>query len=433
LLAMTKKTEQVRRDVVITGLGPVTSIGIGREEFWGGLIAGRRAVHERELQVDLGRSVSLPIASMPAEANAALQRHVDYSAEQQCGGNRDLAYSMLATELAIADAGIEYDRARNNVGLIQVFEAPAVEATVSRLFQLFSTPPTGGPPPVYDLLAPSFYNMQAFLYLHVAAKAFGLHGFCTSVHNACSSAAFAIEIAAERIRSGQADVMIVAGGEAFDTAVRLEWFRRLELYAKDADSMKPFDATSSGFYVGEGGAAMVLENADHAARREAKPYAYYLGGAFAHQAWKQTIPDLRGEFLRSVIEDSLNHSRVEPGEIDLVIPHGASTSLSDAYEANSAKAIPWRADSKGVLGCVATVFKPYVGHMLASCGLIETICGLLAMRNGTVPATPLTNSTSQQFPIPVTTSNLNRRIGTLMKLFTGFTGHDAAIILRRSE
>ncbi|MBI3834985.1 MAG: hypothetical protein HY287_11705 [Planctomycetes bacterium] len=431
---MNKKNEPANGDVVITGLGPVTSIGTGCEALWSGLLESRRMVRDRELQVDLGRSVVLPIASMPTEANPALDQQLSYCADQQCGGHRDLAYSMLAMDLAIADARLEYDRAANNVGLIQVFEAPAVEATVSRLFQLFSTPPTSGPPPVYDLLAPSFYNMQAFLYLHVAAKAFGLRGFCTSVHNACSSAAYAIEVAAERIRSGQADVMIVAGGEAFDTAVRLEWFRRLELYAKDAGSMRPFDSTSSGFYVGEGGAAMVLENAEHAARRGAKRYACYLGGAFAHQAWKQTIPDLRGGLLGSVIKNALKRAQVEPSEIDLVIPHGASTSLSDTYEANSAKGIDWRGDGpKNSTGGLATVFKPHVGHMLASCGVIETICGLLSMQNGLIPATPLTSPTSQQFPVPLATTNLNRRIDTLLKLFTGFTGHDAAIVLRRAS
>src|SRR5438477_11719983 len=131
---MSRKNEISGRDVVITGLGPVTSIGTGCDELWASLLAGRRNVRDRELPVDLGRTVTLPVASIPTDANPALERHLAYCVDQQCGGHRDLAYSMLAMDLAIADARLEYDRASNDFGLIQVFEAPAVEATVSRLF-----------------------------------------------------------------------------------------------------------------------------------------------------------------------------------------------------------------------------------------------------------------------------------------------------------
>lgn len=424
------------KKVLITGVGPVASIGVGANALWDSLRAGRTNVIQRELPVDLGRTVSMPVASMPPmESIAQLGKHARFAAEQNCDGNRDLVYSMLAMELAIADAGLKFDAERNEIGLIQVFEAPGVESTVARLFALFTTPPPmGGPPPVYELLAPSFYNMQAFLYVHVAAKAFGLRGFCTSVHNACSSGAFAIELAAQRIRSGQAEAMIVAGGEAFDTAVRLEWFRRLDLYAKDAASMRPFDSTSSGFYVGEGGGAIVLESADHAAERGARGYAEYLGGGFGHQAWKQTIPDLRSGLLARIIKGALNQTDVEPHDVDLIVPHGASTALSDGYEAASLREFEWRKEARaGEAGCVATVFKPCVGHMLASCGLMETICALLAMKNRSVPPTPHSSGNNGSMPVPVLNSASGNQIKTMVKLFTGFTGHDAALLFRNAS
>lgn len=417
------------RDVVITGVGPVTAIGVGRDALWSALSAGASILSDRSLATDLVVSSDFLIASMPdASQVPGLSKHMDFLATQDCPGYRDLAYAILAAQLALTDAGIEYDPRGNDIGAVQVFEAPGVEQTVARLFAMFATPPTDGPPPVYDLLAPSFYNSQPFLYVHLLGKALGLHGFSTSVHNACTSGAFAIEIAADRIRTGRADVMVVTGGEGFDTAVRLEWFKRLDLYAHD-ERMRPFDSESTGFYVGEGAGAIVLESAAHAEARNAAVYAAYLGGAFAHQGWKQTIPDVRAARLRGLIESVLKNTGVGPSEIDLVVPHGAATSLSDRYEARCLK----EALGGSAGNAVATAFKPYFGHMLAASGIIDTICAMLAIEHQSVPATLHTRPEHALLPIPLVTTQTDRPISTLLKLSTGFTGHDAAAVFRTTS
>ena len=246
----------------------------------------------------------------------------------------------------------------------------------------------------------------------------------------CSSGAYAVELAAQHIRSGQSDVMVVVGGEAFDTAVRLEWFRRLELYAQEG-CMRPFDTEPRGFYVGEGAAAIVLESAEHAASRGAEPYARYLGGAFAHQGWKQTIPDVRSARLAGVICDALAIAGCTAADVDLIVPHGAATGLSDGYEAYCVEqgiGAQLRTDASD--GAVATAFKPYVGHMLAASGIIDTLCALLAMRHRSIPATLHTRPDRVRFPAPLVTTRLDRQVKTLLKLFTGFTGHDAALVFR---
>ena len=415
------------RDVVITGVGPVTSIGVGREALWASLAKGRSDVRPRKLQVDLGKSVDLLLASMPADTNVTgLTAHMDFLKRQECEGYRDMGYALLAVELALGDAGLDYDRKQNTIGAIQVFEAPGVERAANRLFQLLTMPvPTNGPPPVYELLAPYFYTMQPFIYVHLLGKAFGFRGYSTSVHNACASGAFALETAAQRIRAGQADVMIVVGGEAFDTGVRLEWFRRLDLYVR-SERMSPFDAESTGFYVGEGAGAIVLESAEHARRRGATPYAAYLGGAFTQQGWKQVIPDVRAARLRDAIVDAMAETGVPAGELDLIVPHGASTQLSDGYEASClADALKGQRDQ-----ALATVFKPYFGHMLAASGVIEVICALLAVRHQAVPATLHTHPERVQLPVPLATTFVRRPVRNVLKLSTGFTGHDAATIFR---
>ncbi len=415
-------------EVVVTGVGPVTSIGVGHEAFWNALCAGESRVQRRTLAVDVGRTVDLHVASMPPDADVpGLAPHTAFLTQQSCPAYRDLAYALLAVELALRDAGIAYDRARNAIGVVQAFEAPGVERTVAHLFELLQTPPTGAAPgPLYDQLAVRFYNMQPFLYVHLMGKALGLHGFATSVHNACSTGAFALEVAAQHIRTGQADLIVVAGGEAFDTAVRLEWFRRLGVYAPE-EHMYPFDRAAAGFYVGEGAAALVLESAAHAARRCATAYAAYLGGSFAHQGWKQTLPDARAARLRDVIREALDKTGVPAGELDLVVPHGAATGLSDGYEA---LCLQQALDGKAQRA-VATAFKPQVGHLLAGCGVLEMAAAMLAMKHNVVPATLHARSESSLLPVPLATTTLQREVATVLKLSTGFTGHDAASVFRR--
>ncbi len=419
--------------VVITGLGPVTSVGVGVDALWESLCAARSGVCDRVVPVDVGCEVTIPIASMPAVENfPAVQPYIAQASDMDCGPYRDLAYAMLAAEMALADAGITYDRQDNRIGVIQAFEAPGVEYTVAKLFGMMTSllaggppPPGGKPPSVYDALAPSFYNMQPFLYVHLLGKALGLHGMSSSVHNACSSGAYAIDLAALAIRENRADVMIVVGGEAFDTAVRLEWFRRLGLYAT-AGEMIPFDLTPSGFYVGEGGAAIVLESEKHARDRGASVYAKYLGGSFAQQSWKQTIPDVRSDRLAKLSGEALDRAGCDPEDVDLVVPHGAATLLSDCYEAQ-AMAFAF-GDSGSVKQPVVTVFKPVVGHMLAASGIIDTICTLLAVKHQCVPPAPFVDVPVMPLTLPLVTELSKQRVDTVLKLSTGFTGHDAALV-----
>ncbi len=422
---------------MITGLGPVTSIGIGNDSFWEGLTGGRAAAAKRRLHTDLARGQEFFIASMPpeprdssrADAPAVEPRHYPVD-QKRFAGYRDLSFAMTAIDLALGDANLEYDPADNRIGVIQAFEAPGMERAVAKMFQTCAAlpPPEDGPPALYEMLAPYFYNLQAFMYVHAIGKAFGFHGFSTSVHNACSSGAFAIEIAAQQIRSGQADVMIVAGGEAFDTGVRIEWFRQLGLYSRDG-VMRPFDAQPAGFYAGEAGAAIVLESHASADRRGVRPYAEYLGGAFAQQGWKESVPDVRANRLCDVIKNGMATARTSADEIDLVVPHGASTTTSDGYEATCIR----QAFENQATPAVATVFKPYVGHTLAASAVIETAAALLSMRHGVIPATLNTRPDSNKLPIPLITENTTRNVNTLLKLSTGFTGHDAAMIFRRAD
>lgn len=443
--------------VVITGLGAVTSLGAGCDTLWHALNDGRCAASLRPLPCDVGARIDVPLASMPPDvAVPGLASELSFLTEQDCAGHRDLAYALVACREAMREAGLSRAADVDGMGMVQAFEAPGTEIVVARLFELVGgmaqragagsaavgepilragmsaeqgsgrdAQASAAPPGIYDLLAPSFYRTQPFLYVHLAAKALGLHGYCTSVHNACSSGAYAIESAAMVIRSGAANAMIVCGGEAFDTAVRLEWFRRLGLYARDA-SMTPLVDPPTGFFVGEGGAAVVLESESAATRRGASILARYRGGAFRHQGWKQVLPDVRGMWLREAIREALRRADVRMESIDLVVPHGAGTSLSDRYEATCLE----QAAGGPLRGAHAAAFKPNYGHLLATSGIIDTVAALLAMKRGTVPPLYGASGAATDFPATFVGAPTRRDIRTVLKLFTGFTGHDAALLFQ---
>lgn len=400
------------------------------DAVWAALRAGRTAVSRRPFVVDAGRVAEVLLAAMPAAENVpGLGPHLEFLAANECAGHRDLAFALLAAELAVRDAKLDYDRDKNRIGAVQAFEAPGVEGVVGGLLGMLSAPPpAAGPPPMYDMLAPHFYNAQPFVYVHLVGKALGLHGFSTSVHNACASGAIAFDVAAQQIRLGRADAMVIVAGEAFSTGVRMEWFRRLDLYARD-EKLRPFDRESGGFFLGEGGAALVLESAEHAARRGAKPYARYAGGAFAQQSWKHVLPDVPAGRLAGVIREALAEAEVPADALDLVVPHGAGMRVSDGYEAACLR----EALGEKPKRAVATTFKPYFGHLLAASAVLEIGAMLLAMRHGEVPAALHTDPSSADIPISLAGQPAARRIEHSLKLATGFTGHDAALVFSRTS
>jgi 3-oxoacyl-(acyl-carrier-protein) synthase len=220
----------------------------------------------------------------------------------------------------------------------------------------------------------------------------------------------------------------VTGGEAFDTGVRIEWFKRLELYAKTG-RMCPFDGAATGFYVGEGACAMVLQSEDAVERGGVRPYAEYVGGAFAQQGWKHAIPDVRSNRLADVTRRMLDVAHDRGVEVDLFMPHGAATTISDGYEATClALALKDR-----LTDAVAAVYKPHVGHMLASSAVVEVSAGLLAMRHGTLPGTLNAQGGCGKLPVPLVSKTSAHEVRGMMKLSTGFTGHDAAGLYRRVD
>ncbi len=344
---------------------------------------------------------------------------------EECAEYRDLRYAIRAMSLAVEDAGLEYDRNDNRIGAMYAFEAPGMEAVVSHMLSMPPEAMMVETPRLYPFVSRHFYHTHSFFYVHVLGKALGLHGFSTCVHNACSSGAFALELAAQQIRSGGAPAMLVAGAEAFETGVRIKYLMSMETYVDEA-RMRAFDAEPTGFYVGEGGAALVLEAASYAEARGARVYAEYVGGSFSQQSWKHTLCDVSANRLAAAVKETISNGGASPQEIDVIVPHGAGSAISDGYEAKSL-AESFDSSSSAVL----CPLKPFLGHQLGNSVIAELAVAMMMMQEGLVLGQPFEGKQSDRVPIELVRENTKREIRMLLKTATGFTGHDAALLFRR--
>ena len=178
------------------------------------------------------------------------------------------------------------------------------------------------------------YRLHSFLYIHFLSSLFDLHGFSLYNNNACASGAFSMAVAADRIKSGEASAIVVAGGDLPEDGTKYRWFRDLDLYSRTG-SCRPFAAGRDGMVLGSGAGALVLEDLEGARRQGRTVHAEWLGSGFTSEGWKVTMPDVTAGRYRHAIAAALASAGTAPEEISLITPHGVGSGLYDQFEAVS--------------------------------------------------------------------------------------------------
>jgi len=325
------------RKVVITGIGPMCSLGIGVKEAWQAISQTKTNLVKEKYTIDdetWGDFYLHKMKNFDIEQFDLPEENLRFIKELRTvkKEDTDLYYLLAVISLAIKDSKITYDKERNDIGLIVTHENPGVEIFFEELIDS-----------IYDLmkelkgkeisklsLAQKIYkngceergyNLQTFSYLFSAAKVFDLHGYSLFINNACASGLFAIEEATRQIKAGVSPVVIVAAVDNPTKVYKYLWFKKHGLYAEDGIT-RPFSKDKSGITFGDGGAALVLEDFEHARERGATIYAEYLGGGFSLEGWKITVPDISNDFYTRSFRKALDVSGVKPEEIDFVNPHG---------------------------------------------------------------------------------------------------------------
>ena len=408
------------RRVVVTGIGPVTPVGIGVDRFWSSLVEGRSGVGKLE-GFDTERYASRIAAQVhdfraedflePAEI-----RRMERFAQMAVAGAR----------LAVSDASLDLDGTdRARIGCVIGTGIGGIGAFETQTATLAARGPSRIPPQLVALMIPNMAAGQVAMRL-------GITGPNECTVTACAASGHAIARAVDWIRAGRADVVLAGGAESAITPLTVAGFcsaRALSTRNEDPEgASRPFDAERDGFVIGEGATLLVLEDADHALERGARIYAEVAGYGLSADAYHETAPEPDGIGGAAAMRGALDDAGFAPVEIGYINAHGTSTELGDIAETKAIKST--FGEHAPRLAVSST--KSMHGHLLGATGATEAAATALALTHQLVP--PTINLTQ---PDPACdldyVPNAARALqfdAALTNSF-GFGGHNVSIAMRR--
>ncbi len=427
------------KKVVVTGIGPIASPGIGKKDFWEGLLDKRVGLGSKELKLndDVWENFyAHMVGGFDFDRfnidKTALDYMNDWKGEEP---PIDLLYLIGAVALALEDSGIAYESEDNGLGLVLTHENMGLMPFLLKLSEIsFDTlkSETGSNlskkdfyEKLYRDCLKSGYDIQTFMTLFHVAKAFNIHNYSLFINNACASGLYALENAAQIIKCNQSSAVVVAASE-FTEIYKYLWFRDIGLYSEDG-KIRPFCKDSNGLVFGDGGVGIVLEDLEHAEKRNAHIYAEYSGGGFDLEGWKVTTPQIGSDSYQKAIFKALKQSNVSKDEIELLCPHGVGSQSIDYYESKAITDVFGLNRTKPLI----TTFKPYVGHNLGSSALLETAILLLSLENEAVLPTLNAENVNPAFNISLVKDALKTKVNTAMKICCAFAGYNSAVVFKR--
>ena len=410
-----------KRRVVITGMGTVNPVGNTVSDSWAAVKAGMCGIgpitryDASEMKVKLAGEVK------NLDLDALLGKRETKKMD------RFTQLSLAAADECMSDAGL--DREKENLSRCGVIFSSGIGGfeTVGQAHQRGSE---RGWDAVSPFMIPMIIsNMAAG---HMAIR-YGLRGMCSCVVTACAGGTNAVGDAFRHIRDGYAEVMLCGGAEAAVTPLAMGGFTAMKALCEGQDPQRasiPFDAERSGFVMGEGAGALLLEELGHAQARGAKIYAEVIGYGANCDAHHITAPAPGGAGGADCMVRAMADAGISPETVDYINAHGTSTPLNDSSETAAIHTAFGDHASKLMVSST----KSMTGHLLGAAGAVEAIFTAMALKEGYVPAT-----IGYQVPDPacdldiVPQEGRQADIRTALSNSLGFGGHNAAIVLKKWE
>ncbi|WP_155056139.1 beta-ketoacyl-ACP synthase II [Streptomyces blattellae] len=368
-----------KRTVVVTGIGATTPLGGDAASTWEGLIAGKSGVKplEQEWAAEQAVRIAAPVAVEPAEVIPRPQaRRLDRSAQ----------FALIAAQEAWKDAGFEAKAGGDTnvdpdrLGAVIASGIGGVTTLLDQYDVLREKGVRRVSPHTVPMLMPN--GPSANVGLAVGARA-GVH---TPV-SACASGAEAIGYAIEMIRSGRADIVVAGGTEAAIHPLPIAAFGNMMAMSKNNDdpqgASRPYDVARDGFVLGEGAGVLVLESAEHAARRGARVYAEAVGQGVSADSHDIVQPEPEGRGISHALQNLLDNTDLKPAEIMHVNAHATSTPAGDVAELKALRKV--FGDDTDHMAVSAT--KSMTGHLLGGAGGVESVATVLALYHRLAPPT----------------------------------------------
>jgi beta-ketoacyl-acyl-carrier-protein synthase II len=415
-----------RRRVVVTGVGIVSPNGIGKEACYKNMIAGVSAV-KRVTEFD----VSMFNTKIAAQVRDFDPVKLGLSWDEAIRMDRFVQFAMVAAKMALEDSGIDLNKInRERIG---VSLANAICGT-KYLEEEFALVTDSGKSPIDpSIVRPHLYDAAMFNTpsSEISAK-YHLNGICNTISTGCTAGTDSIGFSYEAIQDGDADIMITGASEAPITPITFGAFDTVNVLSVHNDepekASRPFDAKRNGFVISEGAGLLMVEELEHAQKRGARIYCEIVGFGTTNNAFHMTDLPPEGDAKASCIRLALADAKVNPTDIDYINAHGSSTRQNDVFETNAYKMVFKDFAYKVPISSV----KSMIGHPLAGANGIELALSSLIFERNILPPT-----INQEFKDPqcdldyIPNKAREKRINTLLKTSSGFSGIHSAMVMKR--
>jgi 3-oxoacyl-[acyl-carrier-protein] synthase II len=411
-----------RRRIVVTGLGIVSPVGVGVEEAWRGIVAGRSGI---------GPITQFDASTFPTRI-AGEVRDFDpekYMEKREVRRNdRFIQFAMAASDMAIQDGGLDMskeDPERVGViigaglgGLATIEEVHSIllEKGVRKITPFFI-------PSLIVNLAPGQVSMKH-----------GMKGPNYSPVSACATGNHSLGDAMMLIERGMADVIVAGGAEATITPLGVGGFCAARALSERNDApekaSRPFDRQRDGFVAGEGAGILLLEEYEHARKRGARIYCDLAGYGATADANHITAPAPEGEGGQRAMRMAMRDAGLAPEQIGYVNTHGTSTPQGDIAECQAIKRVFGEHAKRGL--CISST-KSMTGHLLGAAGGAEAVFSVLALSTGTLPPTINVEEQDPECDLDVVPNVAReKRVDAVLSNSFGFGGTNAVVCFKRA-
>ncbi len=412
-----------RRRVVVTGMGAITPIGIGIDNYWSALLEGKNGVDliTKFDTTHFDTKFAAEVKSFDPE------NYLDKKSIRRL----DLftIFSLVSADFAIKDSELDLDKIdKDRFGVIYGSGIGGMKTMQEQhwIFYRDNSP---------QKLSPFFVPMMiSDIAAGQISIRYGLKGPNYATTSACATASHAIADSYLWIERGSADIMICGGSEAAITELSIGGFNAMRAISTWNDRYKeasrPFDKDRNGFVMGEGAGTLILEEYEHAVKRGAKIYAELSGVGLTGDAHHITAPAPGGEGAVRSMREAIKDAGLSVTDIDYINAHGTSTPYNDVTETAAIKNL----FGEHAYKLVVSSTKSMTGHLLGAAGGIEAIATILAIKNNIVPPT-----INLDIPDPECDLNYSAKAATPKQINCaisntfGFGGHNASLLFKKVQ
>ncbi|MDW7675141.1 MAG: beta-ketoacyl-ACP synthase II [Bacillota bacterium] len=410
----------MKRRVVVTGMGIISPVGIGKENFWQSLINGTSGI---------GPVTKFDTTGFPTRIAGEVKDFdpKDYLDRKEAKRmDRFAQFAVAATKMAVADSQLDLESTdMTRAGVILGSGIGGMETLEDQSRVLIEK----GQNRVSPFFVPMMICNMASGYVSIN---FGFKGPNTTIVTACASGTNAIGEAFKTIQRNDADIMITGGTESSISPLAFAGFCAMKAMSTNNDeptrASRPFDSNRDGFVMGEGSGILILEELEHAKARGAKIYAEIVGYGATADAHHITAPAPGGEGAAQAMLNALKDGNLSVDQVDYINAHGTSTDLNDKYETMAIKAV-FGEKAKEI---AVSSTKSMTGHLLGAAGAVELIACILAIETGVIPPTinhenPDTDCDLDYVPNTARKREVNAAISNSL----GFGGHNATVAVKK--